>query len=198
MKLKKIIENLMSVDQHSDPDEVPMAIADLKSMIHNAQQLLQYMEQNKPSSLEGWVQSKITKAADYIDALHKYFHFNPQQDGGCSSCGDELSEDKNKKSIKLTLSEPEVALAKKTPALSRMFSSEQLSNLKAGVNQLSVNHTIYSTLKQKYGNKVSDVTAQIQEAKSTCCGRCGHYHVKGTSCPKPYLTGKRHCRNRPR
>ena len=38
----------------------------------------------------------------------------------------------------------------------------------------------------------------INEEKSTCCGRCGHYHVKGTSCPKPYLTGKRHCRNRPR
>lgn len=127
MKLKKLIENLMSVDQHSDPDEVPMAIADLKSLIHNANELLQYMEQNKPAELEGWVQSKITKAADYINALHKYYHFNPQQDAGCSSCGDDISE-----------------------------------------------------------------------AKSTCCGRCGRFHVKGTSCPKPYLTGKRHCRNRSR
>ena len=36
----------------------------------------------------------------------------------------------------------------------------------------------------------------ISEAASTCCGRCGHKHVKGTSCPKPFLTGKRHCRNR--
>jgi hypothetical protein len=156
------------------------------------------MEQNKPAELEGWVQSKITKASDYIHAIHKYFHYNPQQDGGCSSCGDDISEDKNKKTVKLTLSEPEVALAKKTPALSRMFSSEQLSNLKAGENQLSVNHTIYSTLKQKYGNKVSDVTGQLSEATSNCCGRCGRFHVKGTSCPKPYLTGKRHCRNRPR
>lgn len=31
------------------------------------------------------------------------------------------------------------------------------------------------------------------EAKGTCCGKCGHIHVKGTSCPKPFLTGKRHC-----
>lgn len=31
------------------------------------------------------------------------------------------------------------------------------------------------------------------EAKSTCCGKCGHVHVKGTSCPKPFLTGKHHC-----
>jgi hypothetical protein len=38
----------------------------------------------------------------------------------------------------------------------------------------------------------------VNEGASTCCGKCGHFHVKGTSCPKPYLTGKRHCRNRPR
>lgn len=39
---------------------------------------------------------------------------------------------------------------------------------------------------------------KLMEEKSTCCGKCGHYHVKGTSCPKPYLTGKSHCRYRPR
>jgi hypothetical protein len=37
---------------------------------------------------------------------------------------------------------------------------------------------------------------KVDEAKSTCCVKCGHMHVKGTSCPKPFLTGKRHCRNR--
>ena len=34
------------------------------------------------------------------------------------------------------------------------------------------------------------------EGKSTCCGKCGHAHVKGTSCPKPFLTGKSHCNRR--
>ena len=34
------------------------------------------------------------------------------------------------------------------------------------------------------------------EAKSTCCGKCGHVHAKGTSCPKPFLTGKSHCSRR--
>lgn len=34
------------------------------------------------------------------------------------------------------------------------------------------------------------------EAKGTCCGKCGHVHVKGTSCPKPFLTGKNHCSRR--
>jgi len=34
------------------------------------------------------------------------------------------------------------------------------------------------------------------EEKGTCCGKCGHVHVKGTSCPKPFLTGKSHCSRR--
>lgn len=34
------------------------------------------------------------------------------------------------------------------------------------------------------------------EEKGTCCGKCGHIHVKGTSCPKPFLTGKSHCSRR--
>lgn len=38
----------------------------------------------------------------------------------------------------------------------------------------------------------------MYENKSTCCMRCGRKHVKGTSCPKPYLTesNPRHCKNR--
>lgn len=36
----------------------------------------------------------------------------------------------------------------------------------------------------------------MTEAKGTCCGKCGHVHVKGTSCPKPFLTGKSHCSKR--
>ncbi len=34
------------------------------------------------------------------------------------------------------------------------------------------------------------------EEKGTCCGKCGHVHVKGTACPKPFLTGKSHCSRR--
>lgn len=36
----------------------------------------------------------------------------------------------------------------------------------------------------------------MEETKGTCCGKCGHVHVKGTSCPKPFLTGKHHCSRR--
>jgi hypothetical protein len=33
----------------------------------------------------------------------------------------------------------------------------------------------------------------IDEAKATCCHRCGRVHVKGTPCKKPYLKGKESC-----
>lgn len=36
----------------------------------------------------------------------------------------------------------------------------------------------------------------MNEVKSSCCGKCGHVHAKGTSCPKPFLTGKSHCSRR--
>jgi len=45
--------------------------------------------------------------------------------------------------------------------------------------------------------KKEDVTQAIKEVlaeKATCCGRCGRVHVKG-NCKRPYLKGKKHCRN---
>jgi hypothetical protein len=40
------------------------------------------------------------------------------------------------------------------------------------------------------------VSDTVLEVKSTCCNNCGRMHPKGTSCPKPYLTGESHCKNR--
>jgi hypothetical protein len=36
----------------------------------------------------------------------------------------------------------------------------------------------------------------LEEAKSTCCHKCGHSHVKGTAHPTPYLTGQKNCKFR--
>jgi hypothetical protein len=36
----------------------------------------------------------------------------------------------------------------------------------------------------------------LDENKGTCCHRCGHVHVKGTSCPTPFLKGERSCERR--
>ncbi len=36
----------------------------------------------------------------------------------------------------------------------------------------------------------------LDEKKSICCHDCGHMHPMDTSCPKPFLTGKRSCARR--
>jgi len=40
------------------------------------------------------------------------------------------------------------------------------------------------------------VSKTVNEEKSTCCGKCGRKHVKGTKCKTPYLKGADHCRNK--
>ena len=37
---------------------------------------------------------------------------------------------------------------------------------------------------------VQGMTDSISEAKGTLCGRCGHVHVKGTPCPRPFKESK--------
>jgi hypothetical protein len=72
MKLKRILENMMMPNQQPmDDHEVEMAITDLRATAAMASELAQHLENEKPKELEGWVQAKITKAADYIDAVHK-------------------------------------------------------------------------------------------------------------------------------
>lgn len=136
MKLKQILEGLTGYPQQHDNDhddhEVSMAVTDLKSLAHRAAKLAKFIEESDQTELKGWIQSKITKSADYINAVYEEYMFG---DEGCSSCDHDDDDDDRE---------------------------------------------------------------DLDEAKSTCCGRCGRFHVKGTSCPKPFLTGKRHCRNRPR
>jgi hypothetical protein len=36
----------------------------------------------------------------------------------------------------------------------------------------------------------------LDEKKGTCCHKCGHVHVKGTSCPTPFLKGEKSCARR--
>lgn len=126
MKLKNLVEDLyQQMTGKTDDHEVEMSITDLRSLAHRAAALADHLEKGGHQDLEGWIQAKITKAADYIGAVYDNYMFSPDHE--CNTCGGELNEE-----------------------------------------------------------------------KSTCCGKCGRFHVKGTTCPKPYLTGKKHCRNRPR
>ena len=68
--MRDIFEDLNSRLQGSD-EEVEMAITDLKAIADMASKLAIYFQDNNPSQLEGWVQAKITKAADYMEAAYK-------------------------------------------------------------------------------------------------------------------------------
>lgn len=212
MKLKKIVEDLyQQMTGHTDDHEIEMAITDLRAMAQMASELAQHFENEKPKDLEGWVQAKITKAADYINAVHKNHMFSPDQD--CHSCGDvkEAMEPKSAYGDQIFSSLDNL----KSAASKIMSKPENYSVLTDGKKfMLTTNRRAGIFVKQGgweiIGSILPDRTYRpgteswnsasnkwaIQEEKSTCCGKCGHKHVKGTSCPKPYLTGKRHCRNR--
>lgn len=145
MKLRKLIESITGYPQAQSHDdhEVSMAITDLRSLAQRAAELADHYESEGITELEGWVQSKITKSADYITAVYDEHMFSGE--GGC--CEDDYEEEDEE-------------------------------------------------------DEEEDEDEDLDEGKpnpqSTCCGRCGRFHVKGTTCRKPYLTGKSHCRNRPR
>ena len=57
--------------------EGQMAIGELKVLAQKAQELAGMMKDD--TQLEGWVQSKITKAKDYISSVHDYMNGNPDK-----------------------------------------------------------------------------------------------------------------------
>lgn len=57
-------------------DEGAMAKGQLMQMVSQASMLARMMDDNK--QLDGWVQSKLTMAADYLDSVHDYLMHNKQ------------------------------------------------------------------------------------------------------------------------
>ena len=57
--------------------EGQMAIGELKVLAQKAQELANMMKDD--TQLEAWVQSKITKAKDYISSVHDYMNGNPDK-----------------------------------------------------------------------------------------------------------------------
>ena len=103
-------------DDHLEPDdESSMAKAQLKSIQSNASKLMNLLGDDE--QLDAWVQSKLTKAEDYLDATAGYME------------------------------------------------------------------------SEKDEQAPSAIVVALDEKKATYCGRCGHTHVKGTPCPRPFKEG---------
>ena len=71
---KKQFNNDMKTEETDD--EGKMAKGQLMRMVNQASALAQMMEDDK--QLDGWVQSKLTMASDYLDSVHDYLMHNKQ------------------------------------------------------------------------------------------------------------------------
>jgi serine protease inhibitor len=67
----------MQLNEHVplDDQEGGMVQSQMKSIIEKANDILGMMQQD--TQLEAWVQSKLTKAEDYISAVRDYLKNNP-------------------------------------------------------------------------------------------------------------------------
>lgn len=72
--------------EEQDPSEIEMALSELHKLVEYAPKLKEIVE-DLPS-LEGWVSSKITKAADYISSVYHWLEY--QQHEGCGEHSQEM------------------------------------------------------------------------------------------------------------
>lgn len=74
-----------------DHSEIEMACAELHKVVEYAPKLAEMVRQME--GLEGWVSSKITKAADYISSVYHWLEYKQHEGGeehrcdGCSNDG---------------------------------------------------------------------------------------------------------------
>jgi len=68
----KLLRSKKSVTEEVDY-EGEMAKSELYRLVKNSQELMQMLDDD--TQLEAWVQSKITKAADYISSVSQYLDF---------------------------------------------------------------------------------------------------------------------------
>lgn len=90
---KKVAENIVIGAHKMEQDhEVQMARSQLYSTAKHAIKLHELLKHiSEQEGLEGWVQAKITKAADYIDTVYNYMHYdNIDKSGGTMPMGHEI------------------------------------------------------------------------------------------------------------
>jgi hypothetical protein len=84
--------------------EGAMARADLYRAAKNAMKLFQMVQENQ--ELEGWVQAKITKSADYLDSVYHYMEYQVKFGGGATATSlDDITGDSPVASSKNEVSE---------------------------------------------------------------------------------------------
>ena len=92
----------MNQDFQHDDSEMQMAKADLYKLHQYAAKLHKLIADDQ--ELEGWVQAKITKAADYISSVYHYLEYE-QMAGEAVEKGPRSFEDNVQESVRRELAE---------------------------------------------------------------------------------------------
>lgn len=94
----KVREDNIRPDRHISTEkldhEVHMAKSDLMSLGKDTMELLKLLQQyaSDERGIPGWVASKITKAQDYINSVHKSLSYDAQ-DGSISEAPEDMNKD---------------------------------------------------------------------------------------------------------
>ena len=77
--MSEAIREVYKVNEASDDHEISMARGELEAIADKATQLASMLQgkSDEGNPLEAWVQSKITKAKDYINSVSDYMMYNP-------------------------------------------------------------------------------------------------------------------------
>ena len=84
---KTMLEALQQVEAYDKDHEVSMARTDLQSIADKALVIDKHLKEHnsEETGIEGWIASKITKASDYINAVHDHMIYSPEMNESFSS-----------------------------------------------------------------------------------------------------------------
>src|SRR5210317_713482 len=154
-------EALEKVYEQNSDHEVSMARGELEAIADKATQLASALQgkSDEGNPLEAWVQSKITKAKDYINSVSDYMMYKPE----------EVKEELQEKTYGWTLVSKAKDLAKKF-ANNMTKAVAEIEKLEKG---LSKNPVVYKEL-LKYNEeveldegKMSKIDALVKQGKSS-------------------------------
>lgn len=77
-------EDYVGAEGEIDHSEIEMACAELHKLEDYAPKLKEIIKQS--DGLEGWVSSKITKAADYISSVYHWLEYQQHSDDSTNTC----------------------------------------------------------------------------------------------------------------
>lgn len=251
-------------DHLQSDDESSMAQAQLKSIQSNASKLMDIIGDDE--QLDAWVQSKLTKAEDYLDAAAGYLHSEEDQapvtvaltlnelSFKINGLGNYTSIKGDNETItgrdqggtvrtftRKRIEQDNPGIFDKQPRERkprevkpqgvRPYSEAQYRKILQGAiddagstefaydiaDSMIYDSQILARLKKDYpGDSARELKQRLQwdleacdspeddydddyesevaeavlnEKKATYCGRCGHTHVKGTPCPRPFKEG---------